>query len=82
MRGMPTVIVRDGVHVEVYSRDHQPPHVHAKTGSGKVVVYLSDEKSLQWAAEANVTKSDVRKAVNVVQDHLADCWAMWRRYRP
>lgn len=79
---MPTVIVWNGIRVEVYSHDHQPPHVHVTTGSGKVVVYLSDETPLQWATDqaAKITRSDIRKAVNVVESHLADCWAMWRIY--
>lgn len=77
---MPTVVVRDGVRVEVFIREHQPPHVHAKTGSGKAIVYLSNEERLEYEADANITKSDIRKAVNVVENHLAECWAMWRKY--
>ena len=79
---MPTVVTHNGVRVSVYIREHQPPHVHADTGSGEVLVYLGDDGVSRWEREPGVTQSDVRKAVNVVEDHLADCWAMWRKYHP
>jgi len=77
---MPTVIVRDGVRVCVYRREHQPPHVHAETGSGEVLAYLGGHGVSRWDSEPGVTKSDARKAVAIVEEHLADCWAMWRKY--
>jgi hypothetical protein len=79
---MPTVIVRDGVRVFVNIREHQPPHVHVDTGSGEVLAYLGEDGVSRHGHEPGVTKSDLRKAVNVVEAHLADCWAMWRRYHP
>ena len=79
---MPTVIVRDGVRVSVNIREHQPPHVHVDTGSGEVLAYLGKDGVSRHGHEPGVTKNDLRKAVNVVEAHLADCWAMWRRYHP
>jgi hypothetical protein len=79
---MPTVFICQGICVIVYVKDHPPPHVHAKTGSGEVVIFLGEDGVSRYVPASDMSKSDVRKAVNAVEDRLAECWTMWKRYHP
>jgi len=79
---MPKVIEVEGYKVMVYTRDEHPPaHVHVEKNGSKIKVLLYED-----AAEFHSYKGDkpsepqAKRATEIVAEHLADCWSVWRTY--
>lgn len=79
---MPTILRIHGFRIAILTRDeHEPPHVHVEHPSGTVVVLL-DERSRQARLRekaSGVAARDVRRVVEVVDEHFAELLAAWER---
>jgi hypothetical protein len=39
---MPTIAIFDGIIIQIFFEDHDPPHVHAIYGGAKALIRISD----------------------------------------
>ena len=71
--------------------EHKPPHVHVHLGKGKphepqVKVWLGGEseeegkKPSLGPVKNKMTEGDAQRALELVKQHLAECWKVWREY--
>jgi hypothetical protein len=75
---MPTVIVVDGFAVRVdIDEDGEGPHVHVIKGGREYRVRILRDGALLMTIGGceKATRSEGRRAVRVVEDHLSACWA-------
>lgn len=43
---MPAITIIDGIKIEVYSGDHNPPHFHATYGDNEVLINIKSREEL------------------------------------
>lgn len=58
-------------------RGHRP-HVHAKSGSGEVSIFI--EGGIEIRKISGMSKSDVSKALDVVAEHAEELLGLWSEY--
>ncbi len=75
---MPTVVRSKGYHVVVYSADHPPPHVHVRKDGANVRVLLLQGGVKLHSVKGKLPAAKIRKAGLICNDHLDDCWRVWR----
>jgi Domain of unknown function (DUF4160) len=46
---MPTIAIFNGIIIQMFFEDHDPPHVHAIYGSAKALVQISDGEVIRGA---------------------------------
>ena len=64
----------------IYTRDHEPAHVHVLGSGGEAKVQLGLDGEPPILIEAQrLKRSDVRKAVDLVEVHQDMLWTAWRR---
>lgn len=73
---MPTVLQQDGFSLVIYTHDHHPPHVHV-WNQGTVAVIEIDPVRIR--KNRAMPKSEVQRAVQIVEDHQDFLLAEWRR---
>jgi hypothetical protein len=67
--------------IKVNTHDHGPAHVHAFTGSGEVIILIPQRGEARLReAQPGVTKSDVSKALGIVNENIGACRRTWRQY--
>lgn len=84
---MVTIHRSDGFRVIIYTNDHAPAHVHVikgkkkQPGGGEVKINLvasNGNPSLIWA-RGDLSKSDLRKAMDIVAQHQDKFIVEWKR---
>jgi len=78
---MAVVALVDGYEVRVYTRDHPPPHVHVHKGSARIKISIGPEVAYM-SHKGSPTTRELRRAIDLVADHVTDCLELWRRYHP
>lgn len=75
------VIVReDGWCIEIYTRDHPPPHVHARCADGRVKVLLPPPgEPVSVLAVDGLSAPQATRAVRLVETYRATLRAAWSR---
>ena len=63
----------------IYSRDHEPPHVHVWRAEAELIVSLNP---IEIRENNGMSPSDVRKAITLVEDHQVKLLLEWRRFHP
>ncbi len=75
---MPAVLRQDGFDVDIYTNDHEPPHVHVWKAEGEVVINLGEGAGIPTIRDVNrMGKKHVRKAYAIVEQglyYLRDKW--------
>lgn len=67
--------------IKVNTHDHGPAHVHAFTGSGEFIIFIPQRGEVKLReAQPGVTKSDVSKALDIVNANIDACRGTWRQY--
>jgi hypothetical protein len=67
--------------IKVNTHDHRPAHVHAFTPSGEVIIFIPKRgKAVLREAQPGVTRSDVGKALDIVNANIDACRSTWRKY--
>jgi len=83
---MVTIYRSDGFNVVIYTNDHAPMHVHfikgrqGQPGSGEAKINLVSPNggpSLEWV-QGGLSKSDVRKAMEIARENQAQFIVKWR----
>jgi hypothetical protein len=57
---MPTVITIDSIKIDVYSREHPPPHFHAKFAEFEELIEIETLDDLRWKYTQNAEKESDR----------------------
>ena len=73
------VVVReDGWCIEVYTRDHPPPHVHVRRGSGEAKVSIPPPgEPVSVLRVRSLSTHEAVRAVRMVEDHRDALRAAW-----
>jgi hypothetical protein len=78
---MPTILVVDGFSVEVYTRDHRPPHVHVFHQDGEAIISIGSPEQEPTVREVyRMRTGDVSRAIEMVREHQAAFLDEWRKY--
>ena len=74
---MPTLAVIDGIKIQMFYLDHDPPHFHAVYGEHEVLVSIADLRVIDGTVPAAITRKVIDWA-SMRQDALAFCWVCCR----
>jgi Domain of unknown function (DUF4160) len=80
---VPTVLQVQGFRVRILlpPREHPPPHVHVAKGDGEVVILLpGPEGVVAIRTVYHMRTADVVAAVRLVEAHVEQLQAAWRKY--
>ena len=75
---MPTILFIFGFRFIIYTRDHNPPHIHAikNTGAAKIGllpnIYLIENRGL--------SQIDLKIAMGVAEEYQEEFLAKWKEY--
>lgn len=75
---MPTILIEAGFRFMIYVHDHAPAHVHIH-GHGGVVEVALEPLTLR-AVRGNISASEVRHALKIVQNHRDEFLTAWRKH--
>jgi hypothetical protein len=75
---MPTVTIAEGYKIIVFVNDHPPPHVHVRKNGAQIKVMLTPIS--YSSARGEPAPQQVRRAVELVSEHLAACLAVWEKH--
>jgi hypothetical protein len=70
---MPTVIIIDGIRIEIYTDDHPPPHFHVKAGNLRAKFDIATGKLIRGSLD----KRSMRKVLRWMEvngDLLMQVW--------
>ena len=70
---MPRICSFDGIEIEMYFRDHPPPHIHAFFGEDEALISISDNALLKGSLPAN----KLRKALAWTLKRQAELLENW-----
>ena len=77
---MSTVLAQvHGFDVRIYSRDHEPPHVHCWKQRSELVVNL---EPISVRENNRMSPADARRALSIVAEHQSFLMAEWQRIHP
>lgn len=77
---MVTILKEGGFRIVIYTNDHAPAHVHVIKAGGEAKINLSGtdgNAELVWADGCK--KSDVRRAMQIVETHRESFLAEWSK---
>ncbi|MBD0319727.1 MAG: DUF4160 domain-containing protein [Gemmatimonadetes bacterium] len=78
---MPTIHVVDGFTVQVYTRDHRPPHVHIFHQDGEAVIALGAHGEEPVVREVyRMRTRDVLRSLEIVRENQTAFLDAWRMY--
>lgn len=73
---MPTVALIGGVKIEIFFRDHAPPHAHATSAEHEVLIVIEDASIY----EGSLPRKQLRTAVEYVQNNRTNLLNIWEKY--
>lgn len=76
---MPTILRQDGFEVMIYTRDHEPPHVHVWHGRAELVINLDP---LEVRENNGMQPNRSRQAFDIVVSHQTELLIAWRKIHP
>ncbi|HEX8832361.1 MAG TPA: DUF4160 domain-containing protein [Longimicrobium sp.] len=78
---MPTIYVVDGFRVEIYTRDHRPPHVHVFYRDGEAIIGIGESgQDPEVRSRYNLRTWEVARALDIVRENQAAFREAWREY--
>ncbi len=72
---MPTIVRAFGLRLVIYPNDHEPIHVHVVAPDWEAVVNLSGSELCELIGG---NERDARRALALVNEHMAVLLAAWR----
>ena len=72
---MPTILYESGVYFRFYTREHEPIHVHIRTGDGKAKFDICPEVRL--VKNQGVKSKDLRFAEYIIEERKDFFIAKW-----
>ncbi|SEQ79483.1 DUF4160 domain-containing protein [Neolewinella agarilytica] len=70
---MPTFYVIDGVKIQLFFRDHNPPHFHAEFAEYKALIRIDDRQVL----EGKLPKNKQKKILTWAKEHQEELMEIW-----
>lgn len=77
---MPTVVRVGKFVVMLYLDDHPPAHVHVRFDGASVKVLIAKGSVTLDVIEGKVSRTDERRALQVVADNLERCLQAWEKH--
>ena len=74
---MPAVILSGGFRIMIFTRDHEPMHVHVYRQGRKAVIEFAPEVRVR--ENHGLTRHEVRQAVLLVTDNQEYLISRWRK---
>lgn len=74
---MPTFFVIDGVKIELYFRDHNPPHFHAIIAEYNALITIKGQKLL----EGSLPKNKINSVLNWASENEEVLLTIWNSLR-
>jgi len=74
----PTLLRVDGYRFYFFSREESRPHVHVQHASGEAKIWLVPR--LEIAKNSGLTATQLRKALNIVEEHQDEIRQGWQKY--
>ena len=75
---MPSALNKDGYNFYFYSNEHEPIHVHVRTGSGKAKFDVSGE--VQLLESKGLKIQELRKAQEIAEENVETIRSKWHEY--
>lgn len=75
---MPTIKIIDNIKIDIYSREHPPPHFHAKFSEFEELIVI---KTLETYA-GNMPKSQRKKVTDWAKDHRTFLLGIFNKLNP
>lgn len=72
---MPTIILFDGIKLEMFSNDHNPSHVHVKYAEHKCLLTIQTSEIYS----GSMPIKPLKKAIAYVESHQADLMVLWNQ---
>lgn len=73
---MPTILELFGLKFLIFTRDHQPPHVHVRSQDGEAKFKVTKE-DVTLVENRNVKPADLKKAVEVLESNKKYVVEQW-----
>ena len=70
---MPTVIILDGIRIEIFTDDHPPPHFHVRAGKMRAKFDIATGELLRGSLDKRSMRK-VRQWMTVNGDLLMQVW--------
>jgi len=80
---MPTILRVGSLDIAINLRDeHEPPHVHVRHPDGTIVVVLDECTGTVWTrhSKGNISSSEIRRIMSIVDEHFEMIVATWSFY--
>ncbi len=72
---MPEVLRLFGLKFYIYTRDHQPPHVHVVSSDGSAKFAIEEE--IKLIENAGVKPKDIKLAESIIEDNRDNILREW-----
>jgi len=72
---MPSVLCKDGYNFYFYSNEHEPIHVHVKSGAGKAKFDVSED--VQLLESKGMKVQELRKAQDIAEENVEMIRRKW-----
>lgn len=71
---MGSIFVIQGILIYIYAFDHNPPHIHVRSGSGEFTVTLKDR-----VVEGKAKMKEIQLVNRFIDEHEAELFEIWGR---
>ena len=71
---MGSIFVIQGILIYIYAFDHNPPHIHVRSGSGEFTVTLKDR-----VVEGKAKVKEIQLVNRFIDEHEAELCEIWGR---
>lgn len=71
---MGSIFVIQGILIYIYAFDHNPPHIHVRSGSGEFTVTLKDR-----VVEGKAKVKEIQLVNRFIDEHEAELFEIWGR---
>ena len=69
---MGAVYVLEGLLIYIYGFDHNPPHIHVKSGEGEFTITIKDR-----IVEGRAKSKTIRKINEFIDEHEDEIMVLW-----
>lgn len=69
---MGSIFVIQGLLIYIYAFDHNPPHIHVKSGNGEFTITLKDR-----IVEGRARSKDIQKINEFIDVHIEELNDLW-----
>lgn len=78
IKTMPTILFLFGFRFIIYTRDHNPPHIHAikDTGAAKIGIF----PNIYLVENRGLSPKDLKIAMSVSEEYQEEFLAKWEEY--